>query len=158
MLFRVLIPFLLFLSPLVLRAEEKVKLKVRLLQASDKTMLGFSSFTDDRVLEPQLEDLRTQLETLPYDSFKTVSSEKIVLPIKKANNLALSNGHSVMLKPLSVHGQEISLWLNWKDENGDCLLDTRMHFDSSQAMIAGTDHSPDSGLLLAINVRPVAGE
>jgi hypothetical protein len=155
MFFRFILPVFLFIMPVALQAEDKVKIKVRLLQASDKTMLGFSSFTTDRILEPQLQDLRTQLETLPYDSFKIVSNEKIVLPIKKSNNLALSNGHSVVLKPLSVNGREISLWLNWKDESGDCLLDTRMHFDSSEAMIAGTDHSPDSGLLLAINVRPM---
>ncbi len=137
------------------KAEDKVQVTVRLLQASDRSMLGFSSFME-HAIDPQLIDLKEQLNVLPFESFTVLNTQKISLPIKKKDSLELANGHNLILKALSIDGNQVSLWLKWKDESGQCLLDTRMHFNSSEAMLAGTDHNIDSGLLLAVNVKPLA--
>lgn len=140
------------------QAEDKIQVKLRLLQASEKSMLGFSSFVTDAEVDPQLTDLREQLNVLPFEHFKVLNTEQLSISIRKKTAFTLSNGHKIVLKPLSVEGEQVSLWLKWKDETDQCLLDTRMHFDSSQAMLAGTDHNKDDGLLLAINVKALAKE
>lgn len=136
--------------------DQKIKVKVRLLQASEKSSVGFSSFVSDKPVEKDLADLKEQLDVLPFEHFKVLTKEKAVLPLKKQATIKLANGHYLILKALSIDNGQVGLWLNWKDESGQCLLDTRMHFDSAEAMLAGTDHNTDDGLLLAINVKELA--
>ncbi len=60
-----------------------------------------------------------------------------------------------MLRPIAVDGDNICLWLKWKDKAGTELLDTRLRFVAGESMLTGTDHMPDAGLILAIRVEPV---
>lgn len=135
-------------------AQENVLVRVRLLRATDKSMLGFKSFVDSPKLDPAILDLKEKLEALPFEQFVLLSSEERSMPLKKKDIIQFKCGQVLHLRPLSIDGNKVSLWLNWEDSSGQTILDTRMHFDSSQSLLAGTDSTDDTGLLLAVDVRP----
>lgn len=136
------------------QAEESVQVQVRLLRAHDKSMIGFKNFVSTKELDPAISDLKDKLESLPFEQFVLISSQEKLIPLKKKETIEFKCGQFLHLRPLLIDGNKVSLWLNWEDSNGQNILDTRMHFDSSQSMLAGTDSTDDTGLLLAINVRP----
>lgn len=134
-------------------SEENVVVRVRIVKADDKSMIGFKNFVSNDQLDPAISDLKDKLDTLPFEHFVLVSSEELSLPLKKKETISFLGGHSLQLRPLLIENNKVSLWLKWVDAKGVSILDTRMHFDSTQSMLAGTDSTDDTGLLLAINVN-----
>ena len=135
-------------------SQESVMVRVRIVRADDKSLIGFKSFVKSPQLDPAISDLKDKLDTLPFEHFVLISSEERLLPLKKKETIQFAGGQLLHLRPILIEGDKVSLWLNWKDAKGQNILDTRMHFDSSQSMLAGTDSTDDTGLLLAINVKP----
>ncbi len=105
-------------------------------------------------IDPRLSDIGEKLRKLHFKSFRLLSSQTQVVPLMKKGKLALINGDNLILRPLLVSPDRISMWLKWKDANGMEVLDTRMHFDPGESMLTGTDHSDESGVILAIEVKP----
>lgn len=134
--------------------QESVQVKVRMLRADDKSIIGFKSFVNNTKLDPAISDLKDKLESLPFEHFTLASSDERSIPLKKKETIQFAGGQVLHLRPLSIEGDKVSLWLSWEDAKGQSILDTRMHFDSSQSMLAGTDNTDNTGLLLAISVRP----
>jgi hypothetical protein len=54
-----------------------------------------------------------------------------------------------------MDGKKVGLWINWKDHDGAGILDTRLHFNSDDSVITGTDQSPGFGTVLAIKADPI---
>ena len=135
-------------------SQDSVVVRVRMVRADDKSMIGFKSFVNNAKLDPAISDLKEKFDSLPFEHFVLVSSEERTLPLKKKETIQFSGGQVLHLRPLFIEGNKVSLWLNWEDAKGQNILDTRMHFDSSQSVLAGTDSTDDTGLLLAISVQP----
>jgi hypothetical protein len=54
-----------------------------------------------------------------------------------------------------MDGKKVGLWINWKDHDGAGILDTRLHFNSDDSVITGTDQRPGFGTVLAIKADPI---
>jgi hypothetical protein len=47
------------------------------------------------------------------------------------------------------------MWLSWKDTDGSDILNTRVHFDSDDSVLTGTDYPDNEGRILAIRaIKP----
>ena len=116
-------------------------------------------------IDGRLGDLADKLKKLPFRGFVLLSADQRTVPVRKREYVALVNGQSLSLRPLYSEGapggpKKIGLWLRWQDRTGAAILDTRMHFDDGQSMIAGTDQArdPSNGIILAVQVAPVPAE
>jgi hypothetical protein len=103
----------------------------------------------------EIKDLSSKLSQIPYRSFRLVSSKEERLCLKKKQSMQLPNGQSLSFRPVHMEGKKVGLWLNWKDSDGAGILDTRIHFDSDDSVLTGTDQSPDRGTILAIKAAPI---
>jgi hypothetical protein len=113
-------------------------------------------------IDGRLGDLADKLKKLPFRGFVFLSADQRGVSVRKKELISLVNGQTLSLRPLyseQVPGgtQKIGLWLRWQDRTGAEILDTRMHFDDGQSMIAGTDQAKDplNGLILAVQVSPI---
>lgn len=144
-------------QPLVPAARKNIIVDVRTLKASDMIVEDEQAATmsvpmQDLKLDQRLEDLRPKLQRLNYRSFKLVASAHKSLPMTRRETIGLSNGHTLTVRPIGSDDDTICLWLKWEDQAGNPILDTRVHVPRNESILAGTDHSADSGLILAISV------
>jgi hypothetical protein len=102
----------------------------------------------------KIHDLTDKLSKLHYQRYTLVSSRNDVVSMQQKKVLSLGKGHTLALRPMYIKGNRVGMWLNWKDEQGAKLLDTRMHFTCGESVVTGTERSADSGLILAIDVTP----
>ena len=137
-----------------LAPEFPLRVEVRTIRAEGKFDDG-NQTPAPQALEGGITDLSSQLERLPYSRFRLVDLQTLVLPPRKRRKLALADGHQITLRPVAVDGENICLWLKWKDKVGTQLLDTRVRFVTGESMLTGTEHTPEVGLILAIKVEPV---
>ena len=105
-------------------------------------------------IDPRLSDISEKLRKLHFKSYRLLASQTQVVPLMKKGKLALVNGDNLILRPLLVSSERVSMWLKWKDAEGMEILDTRMHFDPGESMLTGTDNNEESGVILAIEVKP----
>jgi hypothetical protein len=105
-------------------------------------------------LEPAIADLAPKLEKLEFKQFRLLTAVREDVGLKRKATLPLSDGHSLVVRPLYVEDRRTGLWLKWLDRGGAQILDTRMHFECGESLLAGTDHQTDAGLILAIDVNP----
>jgi hypothetical protein len=106
-------------------------------------------------LDPELKDIEARLINLPFSRFQLLASKNETITIKQKNSLQLPNGQKLILRPMYMDHKKVGLWLNWRDKDGSEILNTRVHFDSSESVITGTDCSHDQGLILAIKAKQV---
>lgn len=144
-------------QPLVPSARKNIIVDVRTLKASDMVVddeqLGRSSLTPQELrLDKRLEDLRPKLQRLNFRTFRLISSAHTSLPMTRRETIGLSNGHTLIVRPIGADIETICLWLKWLDQKGHPILDTRLHVPRNESILAGTDHSADSGMILAISV------
>ncbi len=128
----------------------QVEVKVRVVKADNEENHA------GRAVDARLGDLQSKLERLPFHRFSVLSTESLVIPIKRKQTMTLASGQTLTLRPVYCEQEKIGLWLRWAEKNGDEILDTRLHVNPGESMIAGTDSSPSSGLILAIDVEPVS--
>ena len=140
----------------------KVLITVRTIEAQGRIE---ETETDQQIpvrIDGRLADLADKLKKLPFRGFVFLSADKRAISVRKKELISLVNGQTLALRPLYSElvpggSQKIGLWLRWQDRAGAEILDTRMHFDDGQSMIAGTDQAKDplSGLILAVQVAPM---
>lgn len=105
-------------------------------------------------VDKQIEDLRSKLETLHYSRYRLVSSDSKIILVKRKETMLLIGGQTLTLRPIYMDRQRMGMSLKWVGKQGAQLLDTRMHFNWGEDMLAGTESGEDSGVILAINVKP----
>ena len=131
-----------------------VKVYVRTIEASDpiKTESGNASTAS---IDSELTDLQSKLARLPFRSFRLISSRQEELVLKKRDTLSLPNGQTLSFRPIYTDHSRVGLWLSWRDKSGTDILNTRLHFDSDDSVLTGTDSATEGGLILAIKAEPV---
>jgi hypothetical protein len=129
--------------------------QVRTLQARDPLPEGIRTNAASLSLDADIEDLRGKLRKLHFRTFKLLDKQMQEVPLLQKGTLALSTGHTLMIRPLYISPSRIGLWLKWQDSSGMELLDTRMHFDPGESMVTGTEIEDGKGIVLAIDVRAV---
>jgi hypothetical protein len=134
--------------------EFPLKVEVRTIKA-EGLLKENTEASGEVTVDHEIQDLTPQLERLHYSEFHLVDQQSVVLPPRKRRKLELADGHRIVIRPVAVDGDNICLWLNWKDREGMQLLDTRLRFVAGESMLTGTDHTPEKGLILAIRVQPV---
>jgi hypothetical protein len=152
---------LLFRVPTGLADEEnalahgEIKLSVRAIQASEPLEDTPSSSEAPHASRPihvdsGLVDLQPKLAHLPFNNFRLIASKDETITLKTRDSVQLPNGQSLMFRPIYMDAHKVGLWLNWKDRDGSEILNTRVHFDSQDTVLTGTDCSHNEGLILAI--------
>lgn len=134
-----------------------IKLAVRAIQASEASPSVGANGSSERQLhiDATLSDLQAKLAHLPFTHFHLLSRKEETITLRKKNSLQLPNGQSLVFRPLYVDTQKVGLWLNWRDKDGSEILNTRLHFDSQDSILTGTDCSHNEGVILAINAVAV---
>lgn len=125
-----------------------VTVHVRMLKASDVV----NETERPLQIDKQLEDLRPRLERLHYSTFKLVGAQNRQINVNRKATLNLNDGHALVVRLIYIQKEKAGLWINWKDENGATILDTRLHLRPGEIILTGTDSNAESGLLLAIDV------
>lgn len=135
---------------------ERVSVRVRVIKATDPfTDEGEATDVGSQVVEPPIRDLASKLEKIDFKQFRMIASIRESIGLKRKATLALSDGQSLVVRPLYVEDRRTGLWLKWVDRGGAEILDTRMHFECEESLLAGTNHRADAGVILAIDVSPV---
>ncbi len=139
------------------KQRKNITVDVRTLKASEivpdeDPLAGMSMPKRELRLDQRLEDLRGKLQRLNYRTFRLVSSERKSMPMIRRETINLGNGHTLIVRPIGSDADTICLWLKWQDQTGSPILDTRVHVPRNESILTGTDHTLDSGLILAISV------
>lgn len=144
-------------------APTTVTLSVRAIQASAPTERGKETAersdatqSNRTQLDPELKDIEGRLINLPFSRFQLLASKNETITIKQKNSLQLPNGQKLTFRPMYMDHKKVGLWLNWRDKDGSEILNTRVHFDSNESVVTGTDCAHDQGLILAIKAEQVA--
>lgn len=133
-----------------------VTISVRTIEASEPTKEAHDTdHAPALTLADGLTDIQERLVNLPFSNFQLLSSKKETITIKKKNSMHLPNGQTLWFRPMYLEHKKVGLWLSWKERDGSEILNTRVHFDSNDAVVTGTDCASDKGLILAIKAVPV---
>ena len=131
-----------------------VMIEVRTLKARHREG-GERSFASAPVaLDPTIEDLRGKLQKLHFTSFTLLGTDTRQIELLQKVVMPLANGDTLAIRPLEIAGDRVGLWLKWRDRKGSEVLDTRMHFNSDESVVTGTDSEKNCGVVLAIKVSP----
>jgi hypothetical protein len=133
--------------------EFPIRVEVRTIRAEGALSQEQRGQATPVALDSRIADLASQLERLEYANFKMVDLQSLVIQPRKRIKIELSEGQQLTLRPIAVEGEQLCLWLRWRDRTGMQLLETRLRFTLGQSMLTGTDHAPDKGLILAIKVE-----
>ncbi len=133
--------------------EFPIRVEVRTIRAEGVINQSQRETATPMALDSKIADLASQLERLEYAHFKMIDLQSLIIPPRKRVKIELSEGQQLTLRPIAVEGEQLCLWLRWRDRSGMQLLETRLRFTLGQSMLAGTEHSPDKGLILAIKVE-----
>lgn len=151
------------LLPLSLHAERRqpragggVAVQVRALQAMQprEEAAIHDGAASDVECDERIADLRGKLAKLHFRKFKLISDENVVVPVTRKQAIGLNGGETLIVRPLYVEKERIGMYLDWQDKQGKSILNTRMHFVPGESVLTGTDHSSNSGVILAIDVKP----
>lgn len=134
-----------------------VILSVRAIQATAPIERGTNA--PEQVSAPQLDadlkDIEGRLINLPFSNFHLLTSKQETITIKQKNSLQLPNGQKLTFRPMYMDQKKVGLWLHWRDKDGSEILNTRVHFDSNESVVTGTDCAHDQGMILAIKAVQV---
>jgi hypothetical protein len=138
-----------------LTLHETIKVSVRAIQASVPHESGDEKQPNQSAeraihVDEELKDLQEKLIHLPFNTFRLLSQKEETLALKTRDSLQLPNGQSLMFRPIYMDQRKVGLWLNWKDRDGSQILNTRVHFNSQDTVLTGTDCSHNEGMILAI--------
>jgi hypothetical protein len=125
--------------------------------ADNYTILTTNADTNEGVIsvDKKLEDIRSKLLQLPFSHYQLLSAKEEIITLKKKNKFNLPNGQKLIFRPMYLEGEKVGLWLNWRDEVGKEILNTRLHFDSVDSVVTGTNCGRDEGLVLAIKASAI---
>ena len=126
-----------------------VIVNIRAVRASDPA--GVDS-VGERKVDERLQDLSRKFHQLPFRTFSLVAAERRLISIKRRESIGLTSGQTLTVRPLYADKERAGMWLRWQEADGAEILDTRLYVAYGESVIAGTDHAPGSGMILAIDV------
>lgn len=106
-------------------------------------------------IDKHLRDIQDKLLQLPFSHFHLLSNHDDIITLKEKNRLTLPNNQVLFFKPMYVNRKKIGLWLHWQDHLGRELLNTRLHFNTLDSIVTGTNYGRDSGVILAIKASAI---
>lgn len=138
------------------KAEPEYRITIRAVEA--RIAAPDSRGQNRAMVDDRLKDIRTKLEQIErFNQFSMVSSFERVMRLKQVEQIDLIGGQILRIKPVSFNPPRVCLWLRWEDSNGEEILDSRMHFNTADSVLAGMEkESEQESLILAINAVPVA--
>lgn len=154
------------LSPDVVAADEAAKpvgstgrcgVHVRVLKGWSKAKLQRAAVNPVNDAErAKIADLSSQLETLPFARYETVSEEQQLISFREKGvfNLKAEAGEEQILfvEPAMVTGSLVAVVVDWRSGSGDELLSSKLKVGNGQNVVFGTDVSEDASLILCIKV------
>jgi len=132
-----------------------IRLEIRTLRAKNEKGERSQQISTPVSLDSTLEDLRPKLQKLHFRKYKLLGTEVTDVGLLQKVTVPLISGDTLTVRLLEVANRRIGLWLKWRDKAGNEVLDTRMHFNSGESMLAGTDSDANCGIVLAIKASPV---
>ena len=106
-------------------------------------------------VDPRLADIRENLRSFDFRSFRMVSNQEKSVPLRKKDSMYLTERTVLNFRPVYSEDERVGIWIKWTDlESSQVLLDTRMHFNSSENMLTGTNCRNNRALILAISAKP----
>jgi hypothetical protein len=128
-----------------------INLRVRTFVASNQSTDEHSEQKhSDQKIDERLADLKNRLKELPYDTFTLKSFENVQVPVKKREMVRLPNGQTLEFRLLYRDDHKLGMWLDWHDEYGLQLLNSRMHLSCKESFLAGTEDSRGGAYFLAV--------
>ena len=104
------------------------------------------------IVHDSLRHLKDKFQEIHFKEFNLESAQTISIPLNQKQQLTFKNGDTLELEMLYLENERVGLWIDWKDSSGMKLLDTRMHFDSTETMLAGAECEENKGKMLAVTV------
>ncbi len=108
----------------------------------------------EEYLAEGLQHLAEKLRSLPFTHFSILSNDEVAIPVYRKRTFQFARNQSVTVRPLELRNDMVCLWISWRDERGDKVLDTRIYIKRGDEMIAGTDSGrAQEGTVLVISAR-----
>ena len=108
----------------------------------------------EQYLAEELQDLAEKLQSLPFNHFSILSNDEVAIPVHRKRTFKFGRNQSVTVRPLESWNDVVCLWISWRDERGDKVLDTRISIKRGDKMIAGTDSGgAHEGTVLVVSAR-----
>jgi len=128
---------------------------VRTIQASEPLDAEESESAHSPKVPSDLSDIEGKLAQLPFRSFMLLASKSETHSLKKREMMKLPNGQTLVFRPMYMDKKRVGLWLNWRDADDSEILNTRVHFDTDDSVVTGTDCAENKGLILAIKAKAI---
>ncbi len=113
---------------------------------------GTRQSTANVAMSSALTNYKEKLLEFPFDRFQLVHSSNIQIPIMKREQIVLDSGEKMELKASYCESGRAGLWLQWLDQDGAELINTRLHFDQHEPVIVGAEKDEFSGRLLMVRL------
>jgi hypothetical protein len=135
-------------------APQEVSVRIRAIRASVPNSIDKDELKPLSI-DKKLDDISTKLSGFDFRRFKLISEQVLTVPVKKKTVVNLTEKTVLNIRPTYVEPNKLGLWIKWTDSSGQrTLLDTRMHFDSQENMLAGTNCENNKALILSIGAVP----
>ncbi len=132
------------------RVSKDVQLEIVVVRAS--IPFEGENRVGERNFPPSLSSIRGLLTAVPYRSFQMIENRALQISLKQKKRLAIGDSQLLLIRPLYIRDDRLCLWLKWKDQRGMSVLDSRMHIELGQSMVAGVEGEGNNALILAIRV------
>lgn len=139
---------------------ETVSVQARIIRASEEfkkgEFEGQSTKKRMRKIDVRIKDLKMKFRQFPFMKFQLVSEQLAQVVLKKKENLTLSDGHKIAVRPLYIEKGRIGMWLKWIDNDGMKVIDSRMHFEKGEPLLTAVETDDNESVILALSVVPVS--
>ena len=134
----------------------EIKISVRTIQATNPLDSGQDGQEIQAAHVPEeISDLAPKLSQIPFSSFSLLESKEQIISLGQRETMQLPNGQSLVFRPMYMDNKRVGIWLNWKDKDGDEILNTRVHFDADDSVLTGTECAHQQGVILAIKATAI---
>ena len=140
----------------VLKGWSKPKLRRATASVAPNEAVNSEAGQSNEMERAKIADLSSQLETLPFARYETVSEEQQLISFREKGvfNLKVEEGEEQILfvEPAMVTGSSVAVVVDWRSASGDELLSSKLKVGNGQNVVFGTDVSDDASLILCIKV------
>ena len=138
-------------------AKQAVSFKIESIACRDRQKALIKS--DKIIIHDSIRALKPKLKKLPYKSYHLDSVKNVTLPDSNRHEVQLKNGDMLALELLYFDDKRVGLEIDWRDKSNMKLLETRMHFDRNDTMLAGAaDEESEQAKMLAISLQDILPE
>jgi hypothetical protein len=89
----------------------------------------------------ELSSIKRELSRLPYRVFALIESRTLEISQTEIQNIEFRNGYTLYLSPTSIGDGKSSLWLKWRDQNFNNILDTKILLKDGKTFLVGTTNT-----------------